>query len=285
MVSDAEPRIRLLEADDLPQVLALSTEANWNQTSNDWRFFLEHAHAYGIEHADAGVIATTVAWDVPPQTSWIAMVLVAKAWRGRGFAGRLMRHAIGEAEARGKAAALDATHLGEPVYRRMGFGGEERVARMFAESPSDALHDFSCFRLQESMLAEAADLDASGSGFQREVMLRDRFRRMPEAAWGHRDGSSKLDGVVFGREGRVAGQIGPLFASDVDLAKSLVASALTDWTGPAFIDVPVRQAEFRRYLENCGFAVEREFKRMTRPAGVGSPDWQRTFAIAGPDIG
>jgi len=284
VVNEAETRIRELGPGDLSRALELSTEAHWNQTTRDWQFFLDHAYVYGLERGDVGIVGTTVAWDLPPDTSWIAMVLVDKAWRGQGYARRLMQHAIDGAETRGLAAALDATHLGEPVYLRMGFGGEEKVARLFAAEPQMALDDFSCFRLQEVMLAEAAELDARRTGFQRAAMVQDRFHRLPKAAWGHRDGASRLDGMVVGREGRVAGQIGPLFAEDSVMARSLLAAALTDWEGPAFIDVPIRQTDFCDYLSGCGFTVEREFKRMTRPPNAGSSDWTRTFAIAGPDF-
>lgn len=183
------------------------------------------------------------------------------------------------------APALDATHFGEPVYLRMGFGGEEKIARLFAQRPLVQWGDGSCFRVEESMLGEVAEFEASISGFRREAMLLDRLRRLSKTAWAHRDAIGALDGVVFGREGRVAGQIGPLLAKDAVVAKSLLAAALGDWSEPAYLDVPIRQNKFRQHLEALGFSTEREFKRMTRPAGVGATDWSRTFAIAGPDLG
>lgn len=275
----------MLGLEDLPRALELSTEANWNQTANDWRFFLNHAHAYGLDWGDRGLVGTTVAWDLPPASCWIAMVIVAKSCRGQGFARTLMQRAIEDGEARGLAPALDATHLGEPVYAQMGFAGDECIARMFCPEPDFGSDVSRCRRLEATNHAEFAELDARCSGFKRSSMLRDRLRRMPEAAWGTRDAAGRLRGMVLGREGRVAGQIGPLFASDTAMAQSLVAAALSEWAGPVYLDVPVRQIAFQRFLESQGFAVEREFKRMTRPAREGGVDWSQTFAIAGPDFG
>ena len=285
MATTTESRIRLLRQDDLPRALELSMEAGWNQTANDWDFFSHQAHVYGLEVPEAGVVATTVAWDLSMRVSWIAMVLVAKSWRGRGFARDLMQHAVAEAEARGRAPALDATPLGEPVYARLGFGGGPEVVRLRCENPTAAAAGLPCVPLQNVDLDEVAEVDARVAGFERVAMLRDWMRRRPALAWGTRDAHGTLTGFVLGREGRTAEQIGPLISPDADVARRLLAAALGAVSFPVYIDVPVIHATVCDWLMEQGFAKERSFKRMSRPAGVIPTDWTRTFAIAGPDFG
>ena len=46
---------------DVAGGLALSSGAGWNQTADDWAFFIEHGHAIGFRTASGTVVATAAA--------------------------------------------------------------------------------------------------------------------------------------------------------------------------------------------------------------------------------
>jgi GNAT superfamily N-acetyltransferase len=99
--------------------VALSTQAGWNQTALDWRRLFDHAVCLGVRKGDR-VIATTTLMIYGPEVAWIGMVLVDEDHRGKGHARRLLDEAI-ERVSGITAVKLDATPLGEPVYRKLGF--------------------------------------------------------------------------------------------------------------------------------------------------------------------
>jgi GNAT superfamily N-acetyltransferase len=78
------------------------------------------AHIYTA--ADGGepvACVTTVDCDRNADVEWVAVVPEA---RGRGLSGKLLAHALADAEERGaETATLVATRLGRPVYDRLGF--------------------------------------------------------------------------------------------------------------------------------------------------------------------
>jgi GNAT superfamily N-acetyltransferase len=89
--------VRKLRESDLPDAMALVRAANWNQTENDWRHFLEIEPEGAIAlELDGRVVCTTTAICYGRDLAWIGMVLTLPECRGRGFALRLMREALTE---------------------------------------------------------------------------------------------------------------------------------------------------------------------------------------------
>ena len=66
--------------------LVLSTEAHWNQTEADWRFFLGQGVVFGVRHR-AELVATAALLPYTETGAWISMVLVTESWRRRGLSG------------------------------------------------------------------------------------------------------------------------------------------------------------------------------------------------------
>src|SRR5436305_2372791 len=118
--TDLALEIEELSIADAPAGLALSDEAGWNQTLDDWRCFLGQGTVFGMRDAEDRVIATAALLPAPPVT-WISMVLVSAKWRRRGLANALMTHCIETARARHLEPWLDATPAGAAVYRPIGF--------------------------------------------------------------------------------------------------------------------------------------------------------------------
>ena len=68
---------------DIPAGLRLNTIAGWNQTSTDWRRFLQNSPngCFVMEH-DAKVVGTATTISYENRFAWIGMVLVVSACPG-----------------------------------------------------------------------------------------------------------------------------------------------------------------------------------------------------------
>ena len=292
----------LIEA-DLPDCLALSRAAQWNQNEADWRMLLALGRGWGIDAGSGGgavgrlaasvVVLPYKRGDTGHQRedaagagcAWVSMVLVLPSFRRKGLATRLLRHALTFLQGEGLLPVLDATPAGYPVYRQEGFTpawGFRRYTRVAAcLNPSAAA--------PRSRPITAADwpavmaLDAPVFGVDREQVLRSLAARLPEAARVvERQG--RIVGFVFGRDGLEASQIGPLLAEDTETAQELLDDVLNALTGPVLLDLADRHLALLEGLVARGFVLQRPFTRMAqRAAPPGDPE--RMVLVAGPELG
>jgi GNAT superfamily N-acetyltransferase len=122
-------RIRILEPGDVTQALALSQAVGWNQTRDDWSLVIEMnpAGCFAIEEAGS-VVATTTSIRYGTDLAWIGMVLTHPEFRGRGFARALMERTLNHLTDVA-TVKLDATEMGAPLYRQLGFVDECAIER------------------------------------------------------------------------------------------------------------------------------------------------------------
>jgi len=288
---DASPpaqsrRIRALRADDLKRGLELSTEAGWNQTEADWQWLLENCRGYGVELPGFGLVGTTMAWEPEPEESWINMVLVTEPCRGRGLARDLMQACLRDIRQEGRRALLDASDLGEPVYRKLGFSGSERIVRLMLDKhvASSAAPMPELKAMKAGDLDRVVALDRAVAGINRAALLRHLHARHPGAAWWLADEAGNMVGFSTGRDGRMAYQIGPIIAPDRAAAKHLLLRALELTPGPVILDVPERHVDWLAELRAMGFEAGRSFIRMGLDDARWATDWSRYYAIVGPDL-
>lgn len=267
--------LRELRHSDVADGLALSREAGWNQTADDWSMLIRLGRGFAME-ADDQLVATGLALPYPTGFGWIGMILVHGPYRRRGLATRLMERTIATLREAGLVAMLDATPAGEQVYARMGFRPVERLTRWrgAAAGPSHAAPAIG------GLAPEAAALDRAAFGADRSAILADLLDRPGSACIAAPGGD-----FVLVRAGRTASNVGPLVARDTGEALVLLDDALARVSGPAVIDVPDRELEVAAALSSRGFEPERPYIRMAlgRDTGFGEPRLVR--AIAGPELG
>ncbi|HEX4233531.1 MAG TPA: GNAT family N-acetyltransferase [Caldimonas sp.] len=267
---------------DVDAGLRLSDAAGWNQTAEDWAFFIARGTAFGIRDGDAAnaLIATAAALPYGASVGWISMVLVDGRHRHRGHATRLVAACVDALRSAGRAAALDATPDGAAVYRRAGFAAGFAFERWQREAQgADALPGASVLdeRRRDALLA----LDRVTSALDRSALFASFLDRPTTSAWLTGDAS----GFAILRAGRRARQLGPIVAADEEAAIALLDRALDAATGPVFIDVPSRWPAFAAALGERGFACQRRFVRMALgETGVLAAN-ARVFAVAGPEFG
>ena len=270
------PVSEILSMAHVESALALSIEAGWNQTPDDWAFFTECGRTRGI-FVDGELIATAATLTYGSRLGYVSMILVTPRFRNRGIAKQLLRESFDDLEIRGYRALLDATPAGAVVYRRLGFLDVFPLRRWQGEgyAASGAALRTATLPNVERLIVQ----DALAFGADRPFLIRNLLARAGTHAL-----VSDV-GFVVRRKGNRADQIGPLVAADGPSAQQLLFAAIGLGAGPVFLDVPDHQQSLGHFLEALGFSVQRPFTRMGRGLSTRPGDPARLFAAAGPEFG
>jgi len=276
--------IREMTADDVAAGLRLCRASQWNQTEQDWRFFLTAVpHGALVAQEDGRVIGTVATCPYGPFT-WISMVLVDPAARGRQVGSTLLKRGLELAGAR-TTARLDATPVGEAIYRRIGFAGEYRLARWCLDVTPPIARGSSARPLAPADWLAIRERDLRAFGASRLGLLQRLAGEAPEYARVIRRGN-QVQGYLFGRHGHNREHLGPLVADGPDTAAELLASCLAEQPHCRFyLDAPDDRQEWRDILSSVGFVIERPFLRMHRGALTAPGQPSSIYAIAGPEFG
>jgi len=258
-----------MTAADIPAGLRLCRAARWNQLEEDWRLFVEPPSGAWLVERDGAVIGTS-ALARYDKLAWVAMMLVDPAERRAGLGARLLTAAL-DAAAGAPCIGLDATPLGEPLYRKFGFVESYGLMRMTASNTPSAGR--SAGAAGKSVRA-TCDMDREVFGADRSRLLESLFQRAPESAW-----TVEGRGYCFGRPGHLYHQLGPVVANDPGTATALVTQALA--AHPCTMDVPLDKVPWAKSL---GFVEERPFVRMFLRGHQHPGDPLRQYAIAGPEF-
>jgi GNAT superfamily N-acetyltransferase len=262
-----------LGADDALAGLALSTEAHWNQTEADWRFFLTKGIVFGVRDRKH-LIATAALLPYSAGNAWISMVLVTEQFRRRGIATLLVDECLKVAGKRGLTTWLDATPAGAAVYGPLGFTPTLQLRRLRLENSAHAAPQ----PLSMGSLDDLIARDREAMGFDRGPLL---------AEFGGRSGSrvlSRGDAMTLVRGGRTARHIGPLSAKTAASALALVDAITQSESGPLLIDAISSQDGFLEGLTGAGWTIERPFQRMRFGRAITQSEGL-PFAVAGPEFG
>ena len=281
MASSDVLAIERLAFDDIAGGLALSDAAGWNQSADDWSFFIAAGAVFGVRDEAGTLVATAAALPYDDTAGWISMVLVDPAHRHRGIASQLVDACVRSLREAGRSAVLDATPAGAAVYAKIGFvagfaferwegEGGETIAATTSES------DIAAAPAQADTLI-ALDRSARST----PLALRSFLARPATRAWL----APRGDGFALRRAGRRAAQVGPIVAGDDAAALALLELALDDVAGRVFIDVPVDRTAIADALTRRRFVRQRPFVRMALGDARAAAARERVFALAGPEFG
>lgn len=276
--------IRPIGPEDCEGVWPLSIEAGWNQNLADWRFMLGAGRGFGCTDAEGRWQASSLVLPLGQRLAWISMVLVTRERRRGGLGTMLLKHCIGEVQAAGAVAGLDATEQGRPIYLPLGFRDLYPIARWHFDGVKEA-PSLPARPVAVADLPRLALYDRPLTGMERPALLAHLALRQPARAWLAEDASGKITGFVLGREGRTATSLGPVMADDASIAIGLIAKAAAEAPGPFIIDVPAAHRAVRQWLEGQGAVSPRGYMRMTLGEAKGLDDPRHLFALAGPELG
>ncbi len=266
----APPHFQPLDDRLIASACRLSTQAGWNQDEEDWRRLARidpEGVRVWVDDGEVRASYSVVAYG--KKSAWIGMILVDRAYRGTGLGKAAFLGALEQARAREvEVIGLDATDLGEPIYRKFGFETTIPLARWggvltLATPDNAATGDGTVHRGWNDALVE---LDIMASGADRSALLLD-LARSDETTLLYRKIAGVVTGYAILRPGRTAFHLGPIVAAtpaDFDALLSEAASLLSGATVLCDAIDPAAAASLQRH----GLTPLRHLKRMTLPASM-----------------
>lgn len=281
---------RMAETDLLP-AMEIKNAEGWNQTLEDWRFFLtQNPHLCLVATHRQKVIATVTAVGYESKLAWIGMMLVRKDFRGLGIGKLLMEHIL-EKSKDFPAIKLDATPAGFPLYEKLGFAREYGIFRSVRPVTFKMGKDTGTSvklpvrSIQETDFEIINEYDGNVFGVNRSVVLKYLMTQSPESAWLAEEGQT-VRGYLLGRKGSNYFQLGPLVADSTETAINLLRQALRQHQGQSVVvDLIGDKKDLWNWLQTQGFAGQRELIRMYYKNNPYPEDLSRHFLIAGPELG
>ncbi|HXM40126.1 MAG TPA: GNAT family N-acetyltransferase [Bryobacteraceae bacterium] len=238
---------------------------------------------FGVE-CGGFLAATATAVCYERRLAWIGMVLTDPAYRRRGFALRLMEHAIAALTARRMEwIKLDATEMGAPLYRHLGFEPECGVERWGASAAQAT-----CIR-GLTWRGQGSALDRQAFGADRSELLA-LLAPLGAADLADDKGNGGGESYAMARPGLHGAYFGPCVSREAGAAKELLAWFLSRHQGePVCWDLLPSNTEAIRLARASGFAPLRRLVRMVRRGIPGAAplvhDDSQVFAIAGFEYG
>jgi len=270
-----EPVLRKLTVDAVAGAQALSTEAGWNQTADDWQMLIELSPQGCIAiEVDGEVASTATLTCYGTQLAWIGMVLTRIQYRGRGYAMRLLKECLRLADEMGiESVKLDATNLGQPLYEKLGFRAEQPVERWWRAGRRDATNASTSAPVAGNW--KSADADAFG--VDRSALLTKLARRTAPLTGD--------DSYLLSRSGREISYLGPSVCSRQPTARQLIEQALQfPSAGGWFWDLLLANQPAVSLAKELGFAPRRRLLRMVRGKDVRGNE-KAIYALAGFELG
>jgi len=269
--------LRKLRASDVPAALQLSAEAGWNQTLEDWLMLVDLAPegCLAIE-IDAEVVSTATLLCYGRRLAWLGMVLTRVAYRGQGFARRLLTEALTIVDQMQiETVKLDATDQGQQLYEKLGFRGEQPVERW--ERPASANVPSSGLTSNATPPQDWQAADHHAFGLDRSELLERLARR-------HAPFSVSCS-YLLTRAGRLTTYLGPCVAETPQCARTLIGRALeTASTGGWSWDLFPANANAVALAQEFAFTPRRHLLRMVRGKDFRGHE-EAIYAIAGFELG
>ncbi len=276
-------QIRLMTDSDLPLGMRLKDANGWNQTEADWRRYLDlqsgGCFVALLDDTPVGTLTTCIFGSV----AWIAMVLVDAAFRGRGVGSQLMQHALEFLKEQGAATIrLDATPLGEPLYRKLGFVADYALHRYEGVlSPRGSVPAIE--QMLPRDLPDILQLDGDVMITDRRKLLLRLASEFPQNVRVARGGRS-LHGFCIVRPGARALQVGPCIAAQ-NAGRLLLEDVCHRNAGThAYIDIPENNGLAIQWANEKRLVAQRRLLRMSRGPKL-NERVTSLWASSGPEMG
>ena len=256
--------------------MRLKEAAGWNQTEGDWLSLIRLAPATCLGWNTKGCWRRHYGDLYKQKLAWIGMVLTYPGYRRRGFGRTLMQHALAVLAERGvEWIKLDATDMGSPLYRDLGFVDETPIERWS--------------RPAAGPIESPAVPPANWRALDGEAFGADRSGLLTELA---PLGAASIAGEAYamGRPGSKAAYFGPCVSRTPEAARELLMWFLAQHPGePVYWDLLPVNTEAVRLAREFGFEPLRRLVRMVRPGLTSAAplehDDRRVYAIAGFEYG
>jgi len=272
-------------ADDLRRLMG------WNQTIGDWQRFLKLSPQGCFAATKNRILLGTVVSITYDETlSWIGMMLVHPEHRRKGIGTHLMEQMLAYLKGRGVVCIrLDATPMGFPLYKQLGFVPEWTMTRCQGyrdprQFPVRHASSDGTRNLRDSDWAAVQEIDKTALGVSRARLVRSLAEQSRRTlVW---PSQGRVAGWGLLRSGTHADYLGPLVCPDNEGALALVHELLAS-SGDrlVFWDVPDGNEAAASAVRRLGFTPVRTLTRMRLGPPLFNSDPRAQFAIADPSAG
>ena len=288
MIENTLVELRSMHLHEIGNCMLLSDAEGWNQTENDWKRLVENPqNSCLIAVYEHRIVGTAIAMNYANEVAWIGMVLVDKAYRGRGISKMLFSDLLSRHKTF-RSVKLDATPAGQSIYEKYGFKDEYIICRMTNPALENFQPEESGVTPEPILLSDIPEvtvLDASIFGVERVYLLKSLIKDNPDKAWLIKR-NGRITAFALGRQGKKYHQIGPVYASSTIEAMTLISHALVNLVSqPVVIDIPSDKKELVQWLNSLGFTSQRQFVRMYWQTNRCPGKTENQFLICGPEFG
>ena len=272
-----------LTAADLPAVVELTRDVQWPHRLEDWQFVLALGQGLAATAGDL-LVGTAMWWTYGRAVTRIGMVLVDPKVQRAGIGSTLMSAVLERIET--PTIVLNATEVGEPLYRKLGFLPMAAIVQhqgTTASVPLTALRVGERIRpLGRNETARLFACDVAATGVERSAVIEALVSDTEAVVL---DDAGETAGFAFCRRFGRGLVIGPVVARDVQAAKALIAHWIGSHTSKFVrIDVPA-DSGLSPWLGDLGLAGSDPVNTMCRgpaPTAIGP---FRTFALVNQALG
>lgn len=264
------PAPRTMLPGELRIVLDWAAAEGWNPGHDDAAAFLaaDPGGFFAAGPPEAPVAAISVV-NHDPGFAFLGLYLVHPDWRGQGIGYALWQHALAHAEAR--TVGLDGVPAQQDNYRASGFAAAGHTARYEGAVRGATGSDIRTVRPAD--LPGLIAMDTAANGYSKAAFLRVWLTDTATRRTLVLDRGGKRMGFVTLRACRIGTKIGPLVATTVAEAETLMRAAAQDaGGGPLIVDVPGDQTALNALCEAegmaCGFTTARMYRG---PAPLSQP--------------
>jgi GNAT superfamily N-acetyltransferase len=241
---------RMLES-DVDAGFCLTQSVKWSHQLNDWRFNFALGSGWVVCDSQGEVHATAMWWPYGEQTATLGLIVVDIALQGQGVGRMLMQQLLEDTAPR--ALQLVATNAGLKLYQQCGFvtqcGIEQWQSADYVAGRMPVPAEVTLGPIRNADLPALVALDALAFGAQRGALL-GAVVASGGGVIARRDG--ELVGFALSRPAGLGTIIGPIIATDQNLAGVLVDYCLSRLTGFVRVDIPDHATELGRLLGACG---------------------------------
>jgi len=280
--------VRPMQPGDIVRGMNLSNAEGWNQTEEDWKLLVQNPQNICLlAECNQKIIGTTTAMNYANQVAWIGMVLVDKEYRGQGVSKLLLTSILKKLESFA-SIKLDATPVGQQVYKKFDFENEYLISRLVTGSMKNlSFNDDTVFAesIQLKDIEEVIAFDEHVFGTNRRPLIKSLIQRYPHKAWLLKRNNS-IAGFALGREGNKYHQVGPVVGSTINDVQILIRKALKKLNNqPVVVDVLCDKEDLINWLTSIGFTMQRHFVRMYKKENSFPGVVNEQYLICGPEFG
>lgn len=264
---------------DIPFLSQMVNIAGWNQLDNDWKRYIDLGpNSCFVAELNGIPVGTATTISYENKIGWIGMVIVSPQFRGQHIGTTLLKRCIDYLAPIVKIIKLDATPLGGPVYKKLGFKKELKIIRMETTAKLFSQSDLPI--ITTTKLGKIINYDKKSFGASREKILSRLFKEYPQYS-ALMEVDEKVLGYVLANPGKNQWHIGPLVAHSTEIFELLLSVILTKLLEQkVYIDVPIIADNRLKILKNFGFNEYRSYTRMYLGDTGTNINYAKIFATA-----